>query len=74
VYYGEEAAVSEMRTKQRNFNDAGSATRSVLKSNNSRERWMSLTRMRELYIINEIGGGLISRDCPLKFVWCRWRS
>lgn len=60
VYYGEETAVNETAAKQRSVNDAGSANRSVLKSNISRERWMSVMLMRELYIVNEIEGGLLS--------------
>jgi hypothetical protein len=60
VYYGGEAPVNEIHTQQRSVNDAGSAKRSVLKSNYSRESWMSVMRMRELYIVNEIEGGLIS--------------
>jgi hypothetical protein len=47
-----EAAVNEIRTKQSSVNDAGLANRSVLKSNDSRNKWMSVMRMRELYIVN----------------------
>jgi hypothetical protein len=56
VYYGEEAADNEIGTKQRSVNKAGSANRSVLKLNNSREKWMSVMRMCELYIVRSKGG------------------
>jgi hypothetical protein len=35
---------------------------------------MKIMRMRELYIVNEIEGGLVSWDRPLLFVWRHWRS
>jgi hypothetical protein len=60
VCCGEEAAVNEIITKQRSVDEAGSANRSTVQSNNSREWWMKIMRMRELYIVNEIEGGLVS--------------
>jgi hypothetical protein len=46
LFYGEEVAVSEKRTKQSSVSNAGLANHFVLKSNNSRERWMSVMGMR----------------------------